>query len=99
MFKDPESLAILLTAVIALGTFLWRIEKYRAERLAEILDLKLENINQVVRGIAENIKECVTKAECERRIEYEDKFLQLLQGQVKTVEETNLSFVQHLTEG
>ncbi len=105
MLNDPKTLAVLLTAVVTLGTFmtalgtlLWKVEKYRAGRLAEILDLKLENIKEVVALIGVEIKDCVTKRECEKQTEYEEKYLLLLQGKVEAVEATNLSFVQHLTE-
>ncbi len=106
MLNDPKALAVLLTAVITLGTFmtalgglLWKVEKYRAGRLAETLDLKLENIKEVVALIGVEIKNCVTKRECDKQTEYEESYRKMFQAQVKTVEEANLSFIQHLTEG
>ncbi len=105
MLNDPKALAVLLTAVVTLGTFmtalgtlLWKVEKYRAGRLAETLDLKLENIKEVVALIGADIKNCVTKRECDKQTEYEESYRKLLREKIKATEETNLAFIQHLTE-
>lgn len=98
----------VVAALSALATFLWKMEKYRIDRLAENLDLKVCGmkqgqegkvlaLNQRLEQMEKDVDECVTKSECTSRTDYVDKYLALLEGKI-TTDESLRSLISRLSK-